>query len=445
MQNNILIVLEQLGIGGVETFVLNQVKALKKEKNNVFILGKSGLFIDKFKSYGATVIEYEFINCIYFDNKMIKNVEDIIKKYKITEVHINQFSAMNIIMSACLLTNTPYVVYLHMASGIIYDENNNGYNYFEKQFITYKKSFEILFKYAHKIIAITEKIKDYTAKRYNIDKNKMVVIHNSICFDEFKTNNQVQNIKNVFLISRLSKEKEKSVLNGIKLYKKLKEKMDVKLTIAGDGPIRSEIEEFIKNNDIKDVKFLGSISNVKEVMDKQDIVIGVDRCILEALTLEKIAIISGYNGLKGLVKKDNLSCCINENFCGESLNNCSYDDVVNDIIGLNKDRLKELITKNKQIIKKNLDINKNIFILGKIEYKIDYTEVIKDLMEISEILGKSQIEYYNKAEEIWKALKFYQAKLESFQKFVKKKYATYDKIINILKFPKSIFLKILKK
>ena len=83
--------------------------------------------------------------------------------------------------------------------------------------------------------------------------------------------------------------------------------------------------------------------------------------------------------------------------------------------------------------------------MGKIEYKIDYTEVIKDLMEISEILGKSQIEYYNKAEKIWKALKFYQAELESFQKFVKKKYATYDKIINIIKFPKNILLKILKK
>ena len=44
MKKSILICLEQLGIGGVETAVVNQAIALKEKGNEIFILAKKGIY-----------------------------------------------------------------------------------------------------------------------------------------------------------------------------------------------------------------------------------------------------------------------------------------------------------------------------------------------------------------------------------------------------------------
>ena len=44
---NVLICLEQLNIGGIETFTITQVKALSRKKINCYILAKDGLLKEK--------------------------------------------------------------------------------------------------------------------------------------------------------------------------------------------------------------------------------------------------------------------------------------------------------------------------------------------------------------------------------------------------------------
>lgn len=424
MEEKVLIVLEKLGIGGVETFVLNQVKALIRKNVKVYVIAQNGIYTKKVQEMGATVINNKFNDCIYYDEKEIDKIVKIIEKNRITQVHINQFPAMNTVVPACLLTKTPYIVYLHMASGIIKSPQHNAYNYFENQYITYKNCFEMMFKHANKIVAITSTIKEYTAKRYNIDNKKIVVINNSIDVSEFSTKRKVNKIVNIFLISRLSREKQESILNGIKLYNQIKEKMDVNLTIAGDGPIRVEIEEYIYQNNIQDVKFLGSISNVKEEMDKYDAVIGVDRCILEALSLEKISIISGYDGLKGIVTQSNIDMCISENFCGKDLKNISVEKLKNQILQLDEKSIKEIVSSNYKIVKSKLDINKKVFYLKNEKLLISDTEIIKETFKMTKILG----EYYQQYREKCDTLSYHNKELE-------KRLDKYDKniIIKVLK------------
>ena len=53
---SILIVLEQLNIGGVETYVYNQTKIFIEQGHNVIILAKKGTYYKRLKKLGAKVI-----------------------------------------------------------------------------------------------------------------------------------------------------------------------------------------------------------------------------------------------------------------------------------------------------------------------------------------------------------------------------------------------------
>ena len=437
---NILITLDQLGIGGVETHVVNQVKILRKLGKNVFVMSKKGSYVDTIKSTNAKFVEHEFSYKTYYDKDEVDFIANFIKKNNITQVQVNQFTAINAIVPACLLTNTPYVAYLHIGVGFLNDPEKNPFDFFEKQYFTYKKMFEMFFKNASAVVTITEVLKNYTAQRYNVDKDKIFVRPNSIDTSEFKGKRPVKKVEKIFVIGRLSEEKELSIINSIDLYKNLKEKnKNAKLAIAGDGPCRENIENYVLDNNIEDVEFLGAISNVKEEMDNYDLVIGQGRCLLEAMSMKKLAFISGYDHLKGFVDEKNFGRCINDNFTGKSLNRKPINKLMLEIEKLNEKEIKELINTNHKKLVEKLDATKNVFCLNERSFKgYDSISVYKDMIELIDLLGKQEKEYHDKADEIWKAYKNYEKRMnkryflfEKILRFNKKAYLGFKRILNM--------------
>lgn len=441
---NILIALDILDIGGVETFVCNQSVAMKKKGYNVHILSKKGVFTEVLQEKDINCIEFDFVDKNYYDFDKIEKILEIFEKYNIKEVHINQFSAMNVLMPACLIANIPYIVYLHMASGIIDNEKLNAYNYYESHFCTYTENFKLLFKYAYKIVAITPDIKDYTIKRFGIeDKSKCIVIPNSINFDEYKTKNKVNQIKNILIVSRISFEKLNVIINGIKLYQEIKQKSKekVKLTIAGDGKETATVKEYIKYNRIQDITFLGKVSDISKVLEKHDLLIGVDRCVLEAITMKRLAVVSGYDGFKGLLKNEITTQEIEENFCGKNLKERTIEDVANEIVSLKQNEIENIVEENYKQIRQKLDINKNVYIADQdsYKYKIEMATFIKSISKINYALGKSEEEARDKVESIWKDhieyQKWIEPQLEELKRngYLKEESRIIRKIKNILK------------
>ena len=47
---------------------------------------------------------------------------------------------------------------------------------------------------------------------------------------------------------------------------------------------------------------LGARNDIAHIISQNDIVVSLDRCILEAITMKKLAIISGYDSMKELIK-----------------------------------------------------------------------------------------------------------------------------------------------
>ena len=58
MKKNILICLEKLDIGGVETAVVNQAIALKEKGCNVFVIAQKGIYSETLKNNGINSYKY---------------------------------------------------------------------------------------------------------------------------------------------------------------------------------------------------------------------------------------------------------------------------------------------------------------------------------------------------------------------------------------------------
>ena len=141
------------------------------------------------------------------------------------------------------------------------------------------------------------------------------------------------------LISRLFEEKISSIkdaLNFFSYYIKKYKNIKCTLKIIGDGNKREEIISFINELNINNkVEIIGEVSNVKEYIEECDIVLGMGRCLIEAISMKRLAVICSYDGLKGIVRKDDINLCIDENFSGRLLENTTSKELTNFILNEN--------------------------------------------------------------------------------------------------------------
>ena len=154
-----------------------------------------------------------------------------------------------------------------------------------------------------KIIAPSEYFKSMLIKD-GISTEKIEMIHNFIDTDIY--NLKVEDEGYAFFFFFLSKEK--GIFNLIKAMKKINNK---KLLIAGDGPDKDEIEEFIKENNLQGrIRLLGYLNSnqIKEYVSKSRVVIVPSICrencpysILETLAMGRPIIGSNLGGIPELV------------------------------------------------------------------------------------------------------------------------------------------------
>jgi len=352
---NILLCLNQLEIGGIETAVYNQAITLKEKGFNIYVLAKTGVYSQRLTEKGINCIPFEFkIDPFNYDLKSINKVRDVLKQNNIGQVYIHQFDCITSVFPACMIENIPYIAYLHNGVKATYD-------FFIKERYDYNYAiFKLYFEMAYKIIAITEMVKNENIEKFNISENKFIVLKNSINFDEIKLHSKEQDITTIrkfLLISRLSHEKQISIKNGIEMFRKYHLKYpDATLTIVGDGNQEEEIKKQIE--DISEcVNMVGKTNNVLKYIKDCDIVIGLGRCILEAISMKRIAVISGYSEIKDIITPENIENFLRENFSGRDAESVTFDEIVNKIENLNKEKIKQITTLNYDFAYKNLISN----------------------------------------------------------------------------------------
>lgn len=358
MKKNILICLEKMDIGGIETFVYNQTISFLKKGYNVIILSDKGIYSDAVKKLGAKFINFKYDLKNDYDNSGIKKVSQIIKENDITEVHIHQYPCLLSVLPAAIKNDVPYVAYVHSIVDRVFE-------WFIDHYEIYNDLFKVYFKYSSKIIAITNTVKERLNNLYEMTKYNCIVINNCIDIENINVLSKVDEISNFLIVSRLSEEKEISIKNGIKLFKRYREKKQgCILNIVGDGIIRTKLEKFVNENNLSScVNFVGATNDVFKYINLSDVVIGVDRCILEAIAYNRIAIISGYKELKGIVNENNIALAASENFSGNNMDDLSIDEIVYQLLNLKN--FESIVKHNKNYIIKNLNIDNQNYTINK--------------------------------------------------------------------------------
>lgn len=414
----IMLCLNQAGIGGVETAVLNQTIQLIRKNYRVVIIAKDGIYRQEFEKQGAIYEQFEFVVQNKYDLEKINYIIELLERYKVEQVHIHQFDCINTVFPACIIKDIPYVAYVHTGITGVYD-------WFENCFPGYKTMFELYFKGAEKIIPITEEAQKENQAKYKISDDKYFIIKNSINFEEnICDQSQIPTeIKNFLIISRLSHEKVLSVKNSILIFKEYYNRnKNARLTILGDGDYREEIEKETK--DIKEVvEYLGQRNNVMEIISKNDIILALDRCILEAISMKKIALISGYDNIKSIVTPDIIEKASDTNFSGKNFENKTVSDVLQQIESLDQEKIKNIVEENYKFAYEKLNVANNFFVIKNVEGKKPYLnskDVLKTIVELQNLYANN-IEYtdhvYNECKKTQKWLEDKVKYLETEIKF----------------------------
>ena len=404
---NILLCDNAMVIGGEETVILNQITAFTKKGYNVYVVAGKGIYSDKVEELGGHFIECEFPEENDINTDRINKIVEIIKDKQITEIHIHKYQCILSVMPAALITGVPYFAYDH---GI-----KDTSKYYTWNFPIYKIMFPIYFRNAYKIITITSKTIENTKNEYNVPKEKYKVIHNGIDFDIYKNDKPKYEgeINKVLVVSRITEEKINSIFEAVDIFKRILENYPkAKLEIIGDGSEKNRVEEYLKNNELEygcelnrkdtNVYFLGEQNDIMKYLKEADLLLGVDRCVLESIAMKVPAVITGYNGIKGLVTKENIDLAIEENFSGNNMNTISVDNCLTQIIKLATKR-KEIVEKNYEIAIEKLDCNKNyINIPDDVYIKFDWINLFKGIKKNTDLIEKQSKDIKGKYEWIQK-------------------------------------------
>ncbi|MGL4912717.1 MAG: glycosyltransferase [Romboutsia sp.] len=301
----ILMLVDDLNIGGTATHVLSICKELLNNNFEVLVISRIGELDYKFKEINIEVM--------YLDlNKDLKNISleiiKIINKNKVNLIHTHLIRSIEIANYIKKLTNINFISTLHI---LFYD----------------KKILNLLINSNH-IICVSEPIKEILIQISDYDLSKKIsVIYNSIKIKESvslvnvqkETKNLNDDYKIITYCSRL--KSAKGVVGELfinEFYKLAKDDDKLIAFILGDGDRKRNIDFYCNhiNNTLKRkaIYVLGSIENPDDYFKISHCVVGTGRVIIEAINLSINCIAFGSSGFVGIVEPANYKIMLNTYF-----------------------------------------------------------------------------------------------------------------------------------
>jgi len=142
---------------------------------------------------------------------------------------------------------------------------------------TYKPVVTFSINQSDGVTAVSQDLKNDTCKFFEIQKD-IKVIPNFIDLNRFQ--HKAQNHFKIAIAPNEEKiivhtsnfRKVKRVPDVVKIFAKIIEKIPAKLLLAGDGPERTEVEQLVRELNLKDnVRFLGKLDAVEEILSVSDL------------------------------------------------------------------------------------------------------------------------------------------------------------------------------
>lgn len=332
----VLMLIDELNIGGTETYVLNITKALMKRGVYVVIASCGGISEELFMLHGIKVS----IISMNIKFKAIKEIKHIIDIENINLLHCHLNKSMMLGSEMYKKYNIPYIITLH---GMFYSK-------------------EILLStcaQAKVIIAVSSPVKSLFIDNIGAQFQGILrVISNGVDTEIFKQGTFHKPIrqelgisKDAFVIvycSRLGWGKGAIAEQVISSFKEISLKhRDIYCIIIGEGDKKENIirkaEEINLFLNRTSIHVIGARYDVLSYYLESDLIIGTGRVALEALSCEKVVIANGSGGYVGIVSQENKEEIWNTYFgdhkCNIDTNNRSLTKSIEYLIEFPQNRM----------------------------------------------------------------------------------------------------------
>lgn len=264
----ILHVVTYMGIGGLETMLMNYYRSIDREKIQFDFLTHREFLGD----YGEEILKmggkiYHISRLNPFSKKYLKELDvffSLHREYKI--VHVHQDCLSSVILKQAKRNSINIRIAHSHASG-----QDINWKYLVKLY--YKK---FIPQYATHLFACSE-----SAGRFMYGRNKFNILRNAICAEQYRYNIKERiktrmqlDLKDAFIVGivgRLSPVKNHSFLLDI-FSEVIKRETKSHLLVIGEGELRSQIENKISRLNLQNkVTLLGIRSDISSLLQAIDV------------------------------------------------------------------------------------------------------------------------------------------------------------------------------
>ncbi|MDF2681202.1 MAG: glycosyltransferase [Brevibacillus sp.] len=295
MTSRILMVLDSMGTGGTETYVLSISKPFLARGARLFYAGADGPFHQEFVKAGFQIQLVESNEIPLHERKdfLKRAYRQIMEQQNITIVHVHMTPSGIIAASAAKELGIPVVFTMH------------GTYYPREEAIE-------LAQLCDAIISVSKPVERYW-RAFGIAS---AVISNGVNLEEFhpqksevKQTTDLPDIPDhatvVTYVSRLAWQKASVCNMVLRSTKTMLEMNDLHIVVVGTGALAFHVHELARNlNKMKKETYIhvvGEQTDVKPYYQRSDLVIGTGRVALEAMACGKPLLAIGNHGFVGLI------------------------------------------------------------------------------------------------------------------------------------------------
>ncbi|MEM5532985.1 glycosyltransferase [Pseudoalteromonas arctica] len=349
----ILLVITGLGMGGAEHVVVNMADELVKVGHKVKIIYLTGPALVLPKNDKIELIPLNMAGAKSFFTSYLK-LRSIVKKFEPDVVHSHMVHA-NIITRLLRLS-----VKVKKIISTSHSTNEGG------------KARMLAYRLTDWLTNISTNVSDdavnESIRKGAVKKGRMVAIPNGINTEVFSFNqaNRI-NIRNelnlgnnklLLAVGRLTEAKDyPNLLLAIQLLKK--QRTDFKLVIVGDGPLKIDLVNMVKELDLTEyVQFLGIRNDIPDLMSASDLFVlssaweGFGLVVAEAMACERLVVATDCGGVAQVTSPHGLLV--------EPKNHLLLYQAINRILDINLSESAKIGTLSRQHIINNYSLLKSV-------------------------------------------------------------------------------------
>ena len=291
-------------VGGLENIVLGLLNHLDPKRFNLYLICLNG----EGKQFNKVSIPAE--KCLVLHKKMVNlgfGSVDLSSLYRIRKfIDKNQIQLIHAHNAAPLIYAGFGRFFLKKRPLMIYTEHNQIYSASKLS----RKKFKYYIRCADHVVAISEDLKHELQKTYKV-RCPLTLIYNGIDGQRFSDNSFSAVRKELSISDETTLfgcgvvfSKQKGLMYLLEAVSLVKDQIkNVQFIIAGDGPLREQLEAQVNELEISDlVRFIGYRSDMPAVIQALDVYIlpslweGLPLALIEAMALGKPIICTSVGG-----------------------------------------------------------------------------------------------------------------------------------------------------